>query len=346
MSDNPATSLNYPYGNPSLSGIIKQQPEDFIVNEELGFSLNGSGEHLFLYIQKKQLTTAQLIDEISKVVGVPARQIGYSGLKDKQAITRQWVSIQLPGAKQMPEIPDTENYQVLESGWNDKKLRVGVHKRNSFEITIRELKGQSDNLQEVVQKIKDHGFANYFGEQRFGRQQDNVSQALAVLGHRHKLKRLSRNKKSIFISALRSELFNQILNSRIQQNLWMAPVNGDVFMLAGSQSIFSEALSDEIHKRYIEQDIHSALSLAGSGESKITLDAKEIEDTVLSLNPEISQLLNDLEVKRSVRANRSQVSDFSIQLNEDATSLVVKVALEKGVYLTSLLQHFIQTQSS
>ena len=89
MSEAEVTSLHFPYGEAKLSGRIKSCPEDFVVNEQLGFDLNGSGEHLFLYVQKRLLTTHELIELLAKIIGIPARQIGYSGLKDKHAVTRQ-----------------------------------------------------------------------------------------------------------------------------------------------------------------------------------------------------------------------------------------------------------------
>ena len=341
MSDPEDKALNYPYGTAVLSGVIKQRPEDFIVNEQLGFTTTGSGEHLFLYVEKRSLTTMELIEQLAKASGIAARLIGYSGLKDKHAVTRQWVSLHLPGAKEKPQIPDTENYKILKSDWHDKKIRVGVHKANQFEITIRNVKGQSDELENIVALIRTHGFANYFGEQRFGRQQDNVAQALRVLNNRHKLKRLSRNKKSLYLSALRSELFNQILSKRVQQGIWMEPVEGDVFMLAGRQSIFAEALSEEILQRYKELDIHSALSMAGTGETRISHQASEIEHDIFQQNSEIHQTLLTLDIPRSLRPNRALATDFMIESDIENNTIVVKVELESGVYLTTLLQHFI-----
>lgn len=334
------TSLIYPYGTPQLSGVIKQNPQDFKVDEQLGFEFSGAGEHLFIQVEKTELTTFELIELIAPHCGVAAKQIGYSGLKDKQAITRQWLSIQLPGCKQMPQIPDAENYRILDTAWHDKKLRVGVHKYNDFEITVRDIKGNIAELIATVEQIKKSGFANYFGQQRFGANQDNVSQALRVLSNRHKSKRLSRQKKSLYLSALRSEIYNQILSSRIKQNIWMQPLEGDLFMLSGTQSLFAEAVNDELIKRYQELDIHSSVSLMGSGESRISGAAQAIENEVLDHASEISEILNQQEVKRAYRSNRALAHQLTIEFIEPAT-LKLKVRLEKGVFLTSLVNHFV-----
>lgn len=336
------TTLIYPYGAASLTGVIKQNPEDFKVHEQLGFELSGEGEHLFIEVEKTELTTFQLIEIIAKHCGVAAKQIGYSGLKDKQAITRQWLSIQLPGYKQMPEIPDGEQYRILDKQWHDKKLRVGVHKFNDFEITIRNIEGNMDELTVTIKRINEFGFANYFGQQRFGSNQDNVSQALRVLGNRHKSKRLSRQKKGLYLSALRSEIFNQILAHRINQGIWKEPVDGDLFMLSGTQSMFAEALNDELIQRYQALDIHSAVSLMGCGESRITSQALAIENEVLNDAGEMIEILNQQEVKRAYRSSRAIAHHMVIEVLDSAT-VYLKVRLERGVFLTSLINHFLST---
>lgn len=335
------TSLIYPYGTPQLQGVIKQNPEDFKVHEQLGFEFSGAGEHLFIEVEKTELTTFQVIEIIAKHCAVAAKQIGYSGLKDKQAVTRQWLSIQLPGCKQMPDIPDGEQYRILDRQWHDKKLRVGVHKFNDFEIIIRDIEGNVEQLISTVEQIKKSGFANYFGQQRFGVNQDNVSQALRVLANRHKSKRLSRQKKSLYLSALRSELFNQILTRRIKENIWMQPLDGDLFMLSGTQSMFTEAVNNDLIQRYQELDINSTVSLMGTGESRITDKALAIENQVLNDANDIVDILNQQEVKRAYRSNRALAHHFAIEFLDPST-LFVKVRLEKGVFLTSLLSHFIE----
>lgn len=334
-------TLLYPYGIAQCSGQIKQQVEDFKVVEQLGFTPSGSGEHLFLFIQKSNLTTHQLIEKIAQETGVPARQIGYSGLKDKQAVTQQWISVQLPGCKQIPAITQTEQLQILQTQWNDKKLRIGTHKSNRFDIVIRNITGQCDNLDAVLNQIKSFGFANYFGEQRFGKQQDNVDQALKVLNNRHKNKRLSRTKKSLYLSSLRSELFNQILTKRIQQDIWLQPVDGDAYMLAGSQSVFTEALTDEILQRYKEFDVHCGVTLFGTGENRLCDEALAIENEVIPSNPDIRDTLLDNKIKRSFRANRAIAKNLKVQYLPDQAEIHVQVELDKGVYLTTLLSHLV-----
>ena len=191
------------------------------------------------------------------------------------------------------EMPLVEDYLVHDHVWHHKKLKPGTHHANVFEVVIRDVKAfdemslkQIENCQNVT------GMANYFGQQRFGVQADNVARALQVFANPRKTRKLSRSKKSLYISALRSHLFNQILSRRIESDYWTEPMTGDVFMLAGSQSIFTATLDAEISSRYREFDISSTASLAGVGDSRLDGLAKEIEDDVYAENVDIVSCLH------------------------------------------------------
>ncbi|MDJ0834684.1 MAG: tRNA pseudouridine(13) synthase TruD [Gammaproteobacteria bacterium] len=341
MASPPDQDLVFPYPKPALTGVIKSDPEDFKVNEQLGFDPSGSGEHLFIQVEKRSLTTRQLIEHIARDLDLSPRAIGYAGLKDKQAVTRQWLSLHLPGQRQPPVFSEHPAYRVLERAWHDKKLRIGVHRSNRFEVVIRDIHGELAQLPMIIEQIRQHGFANYFGQQRFGQRGDNVTQALQVLSNRRKRKRLARDKRSLYISALRSELFNRILSRRIGQASWLEPLQGDAFILDGSHSIFTSAIDPDICRRYRQFDIHSAISLYGLGEARPSQQALAIEQAVIADLMDISRLLEDLQIKRGYRANRAVARH--LKLDYRANSLTMSVELAAGSYLTSLLDHFIDT---
>lgn len=337
MSVQAMTAPGFPYGPATIIGRIKSRPEDFRVVEELGFLPEGQGEHLFLYIEKSGLTTPDLIDLVAADFGISSRQISQSGLKDKMAVTRQWLSLHLPGGQKDFEFPAVGNYQILDHGWHSKKLRPGTHKSNHFEIIIRDVDRVSASSLQQISDIQQKGFANYFGEQRFGQKQDNVEQALRQLSK----PRLSRNRKSIYISSLRSFLFNQVLNQRIQAGLWMEPQAGDVFMLAGTRSIFSEEIDAELVQRFHSLDISATGSLYGSGDTRLDGVALENESEVFARYPEITSRLEQQGAKSQMRALRATARDLEVDFDESSKQLSVKVSLPRGSYLTTLLQHFI-----
>jgi len=338
-------ALAFPYGSPVLSGEIKRVADDFRVVEQLGFEPEGHGEHLFLNLRKTGLTTPQLIEKVCASVGIPSRLAGYSGLKDKQAVTEQWISLHLPGCRSMPQISDDDQLQVLDARWHTRKLKAGAHRANQFDIRVRDLHGAVDELPTLIDRIERFGFANYFGDQRFGAGLDNVEQALKHLGNPHKCKRLSRHRRSLYLSSMRSFLFNRVLSRRIESGFWLAPMAGDLFMLNGSHSIFNDQLSDDIQHRYRALDVHSAISLYGAGETRVMHDAGQLEAAVFACFPELTSLLQAQKVNRSYRASRALAHNLCVDVEQGGAGMRVQVELDRGVFLTSLLGHMLRFDS-
>lgn len=337
---------SYPYGTPVISGNLKTSAADFIVDEALGFEPVGEGEHLFLQVEKSELTTPDLINLVAGDFGIKPRDIGYSGLKDKMAITRQWLSLHMPGQMNKISPPDADTYTVLKQVWHNRKLRPGTHRANRFEVLLREVDHFDEAAQRQFESIRISGMANYFGQQRFGAKQDNVERALQVFANARKSRKLSRNKKSLYLSALRSHLFNQILSKRIDSGIWSEPIEGDVFMLTGSQSIFHEKLNHDLLNRFQQFDISNTGSLYGNGTSKLCDNAFEIEQQVFADNHGIIQCLSDQGAKLQMRALRVAVSDFSFDYQADKKQLAIRAVLPRGSYFTSLLNHFVDTDKT
>lgn len=336
--------MNYPYGKPCQTGVIKSQPEDFRVIENLGFEPCGEGEHLFLHIEKTSLTTQDLVDQVAREFSVKPRDIGYSGLKDKHAVTQQWLSVHLPGQMNSTEIPSSSDYKLLQHNWHNKKIRPGSHRSNSFEVIVRNIDELSEQTQQQIDELTTFGMANYFGEQRFGSQQDNVERAIHTFTNERRTRKLSRTKRSLYISALRSFLFNQILSRRIELGHWKKPLNGDVFMLSGTHSIFCEPVSDEISERFARQDLSSTASLFGIGNRLLEAEALAVENDVLSQHDDIVKCLTEQKSKLQMRSTRISVENFTAEHDAEALSLKVCVTLPAGCYFTTLLAHFIDTK--
>jgi tRNA pseudouridine13 synthase len=332
----------YPYGAAQVSARLKSIAEDFEVEEVLGFEPQGEGEHLFLWVEKRGLTTHELIERIARDHGLPAAPIGYSGLKDKHALTRQWLSLQLPGKADPFDCPGGQDYRVLRQARHSKKLRPGSHRFNRFRLCLREVAGLPQPTLQQMDSVSTQGFANYFGAQRFGRKADNVEQALAQLGSR----RLSRARKSILLSSLRSHLFNAILAHRIEQGLWQAPLEGDVFMLRGSHSIFSETLDATLLERYRQLDLSPCGSLYGAGRNLISGQAAEIEQQVFAAQSEITACLDRQRSNLQMRPLRAVVESFSYDYDATEKLLRLEITLPAGSYVTTLLEHFLLLEQS
>ncbi len=331
----------YPYGAAAARGSIKNCPQDFVVFEELGFEPSGDGEHLFLQIEKTGLGTFELLQRIARDYAIAPAAIGFSGLKDKHALSTQWFSLHLPGGARKPEAGG-EGYRVLRAARHQRKLRRGSHHANRFRIVIRDLDRFPDGSLRQLDEIAASGMANYFGEQRFGRAGDNVGQALQQL----RSKRLKRQRRGMLLSALRSHLFNQVLACRIADGIWREPLDGDVFMLRGSHSIFTAAVDASLRQRYHELDISSCASLYGSGDSRLGGRPRDIEDKVFAAHEEITACLDRFEARLQMRALRVAVEDLEFDYDAAKKILSLEVCLPAGSYLTTMLEHFVRVEDA
>lgn len=216
------------YGEPQAAAVFRQFPEDFQVEEVLGFAPEGEGEHVYLHILKRGENTAWIAKQIANLAGVQEMDIGYGGRKDRHAVTSQWFSVYLPTNKAEPDWQQliNENVALLAVARHSRKLRRGEHQANRFVIRLREFTGvERPALEVLLQNIRDAGVPNYFGEQRFGRQYNNLNQAESLLIDRKPIK--SRSEKGIILSAARSWVFNLVLAERVRQNNWRTMLDGE-----------------------------------------------------------------------------------------------------------------------
>ena len=342
MSDDTAPEkrsfpLDWPhaFGDPQLSGVIRSTPEDFQVDEVLGFEADGDGTHAFLKIRKKNANTEWVAKQLARFAGVRQVDIGYAGLKDRRAVTTQWFSVDLAGREEPDWHSLTEGgIEFVEITRHRRKLKRGALKGNRFKLVIREIEGDINLLEDRVSKIKNDGVPNYFGEQRFGF--SNLEKATAMFSGQ--LKKVRRPEKSMYLSAARSWLFNKILASRVAAGTWNQAMAGDVMMLSGTQSIFSvEAVNDEIQKRTDEFDIHPTGAMWGGGEPASTLDVMAMEQSVADEEKLFCDGLKRAGLKQQRRALR--LMPKGLQLTQiDLHSAELQFELPAGSYATVVLR--------
>jgi tRNA pseudouridine13 synthase len=235
--------------NTEVSGIYRCSPQDFVVVESLGFEPTGEGEHAFLTIQKEGRNTEDVARTLAHHANIPRKAVSYAGLKDRKAVTTQYFSVHLPGQ------PDPDWSEIADSGISvlavtrhQKKLKRGALKKNHFQLMIRNISGVKDRIEQRLQHIGSNGVPNYFMSQRFGHNAANLDQADDMLVQGQRVK--DRFKRTMYYSAARSWLFNQVLADRITAGNWKAALDGDAMMLTGSRSCFYvDTVDDEIKKR-------------------------------------------------------------------------------------------------
>lgn len=329
-------------GEPPGTALVRARPEDFEVTEELGFELAGEGEHVFLYLQKRELNTMELLQRVAALSGAPERDIGISGLKDRNAITRQWFSVGMAGRAEPDwrQLEGAGDVQVLESGRHLRKLRRGVHRANRFRLVLREVEGDRGVLLERLQWVRDAGVPNYFGEQRFGNGGATLEQARRwVASGRRKV---TRARRSLYLSALRSCLFNELLASRVTDGTWNTIDDGDVCCLQGSRSLFHcERADQELRQRAAAGDLHPGLPLWGIGARAGYAEQARRLGKLLQHESSVCDFLEKAGLELAWRPARLLADDFCWQFCDDG-ALQLDFALGAGAYATALLAEIVR----
>lgn len=338
MSQSVETPMPFAYGGPPLTGVLRATPEDFVVDEDLGFAADGAGEHSFVRVEKRGANTDWVARELARFAGVTERAVSYAGLKDRHAVARQTFSLHLPG-KPDPDWSALQHdeFRILEVARHGRKLQRGALKGNHFRIVLRDVKGDRVAAERIFTSIVAGGVPNYFGEQRFGRGGDNVRRAVAMFQG----KRVARHERSLLLSAARSHLFNRVLCERVQRSDWNRPLDGEVWMLAGTHSIFGpEPLTPELSDRHARGDIDLTGPLWGEGELRSTDQVRQLESTIADSNPQLvaGLVANDLRQQRRALALRPQ--DFAARwLNEE--NLELSFYLNSGSYATVIIREIL-----
>lgn len=331
----------YLYGKPSATGDYKRVCADFKVVEDLGFELSGEGEHLFLLVEKENLNTLFVADQLAKWAKIPARNVSYAGLKDKFAVTTQWFSLHLPGIELDPNSFEFENIRILKHTRHNKKLRIGALKANQFELILRDLSDLT-TVETRLTQIKKNGVPNYFGEQRFGIDNQNLKNALLWASDQIKVK--DRKKRSFYLSAIRSYLFNECVSARLKNHCFDRVQCGDIVQLAGSKSWFvvkPEEL-ESVQSRLMERDVHLTAPLMGDNGFLTQDDALQFEQSVL----ETANAQSWLPLLKQERVETARRSILTLPQNLtwqalDARTLKLDFVLPAGNYATSLVRELI-----
>ncbi|MHB8447090.1 MAG: tRNA pseudouridine(13) synthase TruD [Rudaea sp.] len=327
--------LPYAFDGPPLRGVLRATPEDFFVDEDLGFTPDGAGEHVFLRVEKRGANTDFVAKELARFAGVRTEAVSYAGLKDRHAITRQTFSVHLPG-KADPDWTALAHaeFRMLDAARHGRKLQRGALKGNRFRLVLREVQGDRAAAERVVESIRTHGVPNYFGEQRFGRDAANIERAKAMFAGR----RVQRHERSLLLSAARSQLFNAVLAARVQQETWHRPLVGDVFMLAGTHSIFGpEPLTPELIARCASGDIDPTGPMWGAGELRSAGAVAELENTIARQFPELTTGLAANGLRQERRSLVLRPRELSIGLQTGACA-ELSFYLNSGAYATVLLR--------
>ncbi len=330
----PASRLPRAFGGSVLTARFRTTAEDFFVEEIASFQPTGEGEHLLLTVEKRGMNTAFAARKLAAWAGIAEMGIGYAGMKDRHAVTSQRFSVHFP-KRVSPDIGllEAEDFRVLGHSWHNRKLSRGALAGNRFVLALREVRGIRAAVESRLESIREHGIPNYFGEQRFGREGDNVEAARRMFAG----ERVRREQRSIYLSAARSELFNAVLSRRIEAGNWNAGVEGEVWMLDGTQSVFGpEEFTQELRERALRQDIHPTGPMWGMGELRTRGPVRKIEESTLEAFADLRAGLEQAGMKQERRSLRVRVNDLEWGWPADDV-LRLCFRLAPGSYATEVL---------
>ena len=331
-----SADLPYAYGTPSATAVLRRTPEDFQVEEELGFEPEGEGEHLWLWIEKRGINTDQVARRLGKIAGVRQGDVSYAGLKDRHAVTRQWFSVHLPkGDVAFAAHWGDAEWRVLRAAKARRKIRRGSLHGNRFIIALRDVQGDRRDIEARLDRIAARGVPNYFGEQRFGR--DNLQRAGAMA--RGELRVADRHLRGIYLSSLRSALFNVVLARRVRDDTWDRALPGEALNLDGSRSFFvADHIDESIVARMAQGDIHPTGPLWGKGEPLSHGAALALEQFVTAECPAIwKQGCAAAGMEQERRPLRLMARRLIWQWHVDGV-LSLEFSLPAGCYATALIR--------
>ena len=295
------------YGAPPASGLLRVEPEDFVVEEELGFAPAGSGAHLLLRVRKRNANTQWVARELARLAGCRPAEVGYAGLKDRRAAAC-----------------------------------ACAHAGNGFAVRIRAAGGAgaelAAHLAGRLEAIAGRGVPNYFGPQRFGRDAGNLQRLGAP-------QRLSPQQRGFALSAARSVLFNASLAARVTDGSWERLQAGDVANLDGRGSVFRvDAVDEVLSERCRRLEIHPTGPLWGEGSPPSAGEVRELETEIAARYPDAAAACTAACMAQERRSLRLRVYELRCEVEAQAVRLHFRLA--RGGFATAVLAELIGAQSA
>ena len=329
---------------PALGGRIRSTPDDFYVEERPLYLPCGEGEHLYIRVKKRGLSTPDLVLRLASQLHVKAQTIGVAGLKDAQAVTTQMLSLQGVKAETISALPTDERLLALEVlGRHRNRLRKGHHAGNQFRLVIRDVRERSeDDLQELFDELVRRGVPNYFGPQRQGRSGTNFQLGAELLQDAARRNKMPRNKRIWFMNAYQSHVFNRIVAKRIESidRVFL----GDWAMKSDNGACFPVEQPEVEQPRADRFEISPTGPLFGSRAPWATGVPGDIEQAVVAELGTTPELLSKAGAECGFRGERRALR---VRLNElswslEGTVLTLGFWLPPGSYATSVLREVVK----
>jgi tRNA pseudouridine13 synthase len=323
---------------PGTGGRIKEQPEDFVVEELSLYEPANEGNFAFLLLEKTNLSSLDLVALIRKHLDLRDEEVGLAGWKDKRAITRQWVSVPRDKVTE-PRLGQLagDGIKILQQRHHSHKLRTGHLLGNRFSILIRQADPEAEKrAQDIIQQFQILGLPNFYGPQRFGAGGDNPEKGLALLLGHYRLR--SVRKRKLLVSSYSSLLFNLTLKERMQQNLFTKLLPGDIAKKHDTGGIFLVSDPEKEQLRADRLEISATGPMWGKKMKRAKDKAAALEEKILSgqgLTPDVFR--KQPGTRRSLRIALKQVN-----VCQEKEGLRLEFLLPKGSHPTVLLDEIMK----
>ena len=339
--------MTLPYITPDLPGTggeIKVEPEHFVVEEVPLYEPSGEGDHLFVRLTRSGRTTRQVVEDLSRALGIDAGSIGYAGVKDRHARTTKVFS--LPGVKpeQLQNLPDDLELEIHWAIPHNRKLRPGHLLGNRFTITVLHPTAADamERAKAIIEALQRRGLPNFFGEQRFGRYGDNAQEGLAILiGQKRRPGAKWLHK--LLTSAYQSYLFNRYLALRMERGLFTRILPGDLAKKTDTGGMFLVEDAETEQPRFDRGEITFTGPLFGYKMRQPAAEAAALEAEILAESPVTEAQWRRHRVEGNRRAGRIFLQP--IELAPHPLGFTLRFFLPKGAYATMLVREITKAET-
>jgi tRNA pseudouridine13 synthase len=323
---------------PAGRAQLRAAPEDFFVQEWLGWDADGAGDHLLLKVRKRGANTLWVAKQLARLAKLDPRDVGFAGLKDRDAVAEQ--SFTVPARSAIGEAwvgVSGEGFEVIAAARHRRKLKRGALKGNDFTIALRGFSGDPQVLEQRLQAIAVAGVPNYFGPQRFGRDAGNLRTALAWFAEG--VAPADRWQRGFALSAARAAIFNAVVAGRVSDGTWNRLLPGEVVNLDGSGSVFVAGVIDAaLAERCAQLDIHPTGPMWGGREAARPVPALEAE--VVARHDVLAQGLSEAGLEPERRALRMRVDRLAWTIEGAVVEL--RFRLFRGAFATAVLHELLE----
>ncbi|MBA3455273.1 MAG: tRNA pseudouridine(13) synthase TruD [Deltaproteobacteria bacterium] len=332
---------------PGIGGALRTTDDDFAVDEEPAYLPSGAGDHVYVHIEKRGLTTRHAAAAIARALAINERDIGIAGMKDRHAVTRQWLSLPPPVTPEAARVLAVDGIAILEVSRHTNKLRTGHVRANRFRLVVRGVAGgAAERAQAILARLAEPpGAPNWYGEQRFGRDGDNAVKGREIVSG---VRKLGRDKKldRLLVSSLQSELFNTWLRARIEDGLYRRVLAGDVLHKKnGGMFTCEDPATDEARLLAGELVVTGPMfgdSMRTCGDGTPAAERELAILTGAGLEP--GSFARVRQIAEGTRRDASiEVADVEVTAAGEPSTLEVGFALPGGAYATAVMREVMKT---